>query len=180
MFDYLVYDLRWPAEQVVLCGRSLGTGPAIKLASENKIGGLVLISAFTSIKDVARNLGGKLFSVFVQPYWQNVDTIKNVKCPILFTHGKKDKLVPPRHSKILFQTCEQAENKHDIRIIDGVGHNNINELLLVLLLRSFLYKSVYVSRPRPLAVCLEIVNTLIRRKVSLKNLDPQATEVCGT
>jgi len=180
VFDYLVNDLRWPAEQVVLCGRSLGTGPAIKLASENEVGGLVLISAFTSIKDVARNLGSRLLSFFVGPYWQNIDTIKNVKCPILFMHGKKDRLVSPRHSKILFQNCEQAENRNDIRIIDGVGHNNINNLLIVLLLRNFLYKSVYATRSSRLSICVEIVNTSVRRKVSLENSDPQATAVCGT
>jgi hypothetical protein len=45
---------------MILFGRSMGSGPATYLASKYFAGTLVLMSPYTSIKDVARTLLGKL------------------------------------------------------------------------------------------------------------------------
>jgi hypothetical protein len=39
---------------ILLFGRSIGTGPATIVASRRKPGGLILMSAFKSIRDVVR------------------------------------------------------------------------------------------------------------------------------
>jgi pimeloyl-ACP methyl ester carboxylesterase len=50
-----------PHERIILMGRSLGSGPAVKYASEcPNLGGLVLISPFTSIKDAVKSLAGPI------------------------------------------------------------------------------------------------------------------------
>lgn len=59
------------------------------------------MSAYTSIKDTARNLLGKigfLISPIVYERFRNIDAIKEVKCPVFFLHGLKDKLIPYTHS----------------------------------------------------------------------------------
>src|SRR5262245_10063601 len=43
---------RYPAGRIVLWGESLGTGVAIALAAERKVGGIILDAPFTSIADV--------------------------------------------------------------------------------------------------------------------------------
>lgn len=42
IFDYLVEKLKIPNKQILVLGRSIGGGPATFLASERKIGGLIL------------------------------------------------------------------------------------------------------------------------------------------
>ena len=59
------------------------------------------MSAYTSIKDVAKTLLGKL-SFFLTPIvyerFRNIDSIKQVQCPVFFLHGSKDNLIPNTHS----------------------------------------------------------------------------------
>ena len=44
-----------PSESIVVYGESLGTGVAVTIAVENKIGGVVLEAPYTSIADVAQS-----------------------------------------------------------------------------------------------------------------------------
>jgi hypothetical protein len=46
-------------------GRSMGSGPACLLASKYQLRGLMLISAFTSLRDVAKNFVGSVISKIV-------------------------------------------------------------------------------------------------------------------
>ena len=43
-----LYEVKY--ERIYIFGRSIGTGPAVQLASQFPIGGLILVSPFTSIK----------------------------------------------------------------------------------------------------------------------------------
>jgi len=49
VYNFLVKDRSIPKSQILIFGRSIGSGPATWLASKYKIGGLVLISPFTSM-----------------------------------------------------------------------------------------------------------------------------------
>jgi len=58
------------------------------------------MSPFTSIKDVAYNLVGSL-SVLITDHFNNLECMKNIKCPVLFIHGEDDQLIPNTHSSKL-------------------------------------------------------------------------------
>lgn len=88
--------------QLIICGRSLGSGVAAYIADKYPVCCLVLISPFTSIKDVAKNLFGSLGSVLVKQRFDNLKRISEVQCPTLFIHGKKDDVIPPEHSESLY------------------------------------------------------------------------------
>lgn len=62
VYDYIVKELGIPEKNVLIFGRSFGTGPACFLASERKPGGLVLMSGFLTIKLLLENLGEKVDS----------------------------------------------------------------------------------------------------------------------
>lgn len=47
-FKYAVNELRFPAHRVILFGQSLGTGPAVDMASRHRCGGLLLFSPLLS------------------------------------------------------------------------------------------------------------------------------------
>ena len=71
------------------------------LAARKKIGALVLISAFTSIRAVAKSLAGGVIQFLVKDRFRNIDLIKKVTAPTFLVHGKKDELIPYSHSQQL-------------------------------------------------------------------------------
>lgn len=89
VFDYLTKHMGIEEQDIILFGRSMGSGPATYLASKRSAFSLLLMSAYTSIKDVAKILLGKLsfLTPIVIERFRNIDTIKEVKCPVFFLHG---------------------------------------------------------------------------------------------
>ena len=86
----------------------MGSGPATYLASKKNACSLLLMSPYTSIKDVSKSLLGKLsflLTPIVYERFRNIDTIKDAKCPVFFLHGLKDKLIPHSHSEQLNKNC---------------------------------------------------------------------------
>lgn len=68
---------------------------------------LILISPFTSIKDVVNNLFGPIGSVLVKQRFENLKKIEHVRCPTLLIHGKKDDVIPSLHSEALYsKSCK--------------------------------------------------------------------------
>jgi len=58
---YLVAEVGVNYSHIIIVGRSIGSGPAIFLASRFPVGGLILVNAFLSLRLVAqRALGGML------------------------------------------------------------------------------------------------------------------------
>lgn len=86
---------------IVVVGRSIGSGAAVHLCTKFKLGGLVLISPFTSIKAVIRDKVGLLISKCIKERFNNLDKIHLVQCKVKIIHGSKDELVRPEHSKLL-------------------------------------------------------------------------------
>jgi hypothetical protein len=81
--------MKIPESSIILFGRSIGSGPATLLASKRKPCALLLMSPFTSIKDVAKNILGYMafLSGVVYERFKNLENIKNVRCPVFFLHG---------------------------------------------------------------------------------------------
>ena len=53
-YSFAVHGLGWNPKDVILFGRSIGTGPAARLAADVPCGGLILISPYTSVKDLVQ------------------------------------------------------------------------------------------------------------------------------
>ena len=104
IYDYIKEKFRLKDKNIFIFGRSIGTSPALYLASKRKPKALINISAFTSIKAVAENLVGFL-KILVKDRLISIDYIKNVTCPILFIHGQKDPLIPFKETIILKDNC---------------------------------------------------------------------------
>jgi esterase/lipase len=65
VFDYLTDKLNIHEDNIYIFGRSIGTSPALFLASKRKPAGLILMSPFTSIRAVAQNIVGNLFKFLI-------------------------------------------------------------------------------------------------------------------
>uniref|UniRef100_A0A0G4F166 AB hydrolase-1 domain-containing protein n=1 Tax=Chromera velia CCMP2878 TaxID=1169474 RepID=A0A0G4F166_9ALVE len=120
-FAYLTEVIGIPWHQIVLYGRSLGSGPSIYLASKKAVRGVVLQSPLMSAYRVGFNLRftlpGDMFA--------NIDRVAKVLCPLYVIHGTKDEIVPLWHGQELWRN---AADPFEPFWVEGGGHNNI-ELL---------------------------------------------------
>jgi len=118
---YLVVELGVSYSQVVLLGRSMGSGPALFLASKFPVAGVILINSFMSVSDVAEKYLGRLSSLAYGEVFMNKRMIKHVSSPVLFIHAIADKIVPALHSTRLFEKCPTRKL---LVTPDGMDHNS--------------------------------------------------------
>ena len=64
----------------------MGSGPATYLSATYKPGALILMSPYTSIKNVVRNKVGFL-SFLVAEHFDNIKLMSKVTCPTFIVHG---------------------------------------------------------------------------------------------
>lgn len=97
-----------PEDSIIVYGRSIGTGVAVQMATEFKFGGVVLLSPYTSIPDLAADI---YWYLPVKPLrlvkykFDSLSKIKNVHAPLLIIHGEKDMLIPIANAKILYEAA---------------------------------------------------------------------------
>ena len=110
-------------EDIIIYGRSLGTGIASKLASENKVQQLILETPYTSLEAVA-SYRFPIFPVetFLKYRLPTIEFIKFMECPITIFHGTEDAIVPYELGKKL---KTEYPGKIDLITIEGGGHNDL-------------------------------------------------------
>jgi pimeloyl-ACP methyl ester carboxylesterase len=153
-YAYLTQVRRVPPEQIVLYGRSLGSGPSCYLASRTagegrSVAGVILQSPLLSAYRVAFNFR------FTMPgdKFPNVDYARLVACPVFIVHGTQDEVVPFWHGQELFLSIPQQWRAKPFWV-EGAGHNNIEAMLrpsgaFVAKLVEFLDLHVAARRGRP-------------------------------
>lgn len=107
IYEYLTKCVGIREKDIILFGRSMGSGPTSHLASIKNPYALLLMSPYTSIKEAAKSLLGwaSFLSMIVYEKFRNIDTIKRARCPVFFLHGQQDTLIPPSHSQELHAAC---------------------------------------------------------------------------
>jgi fermentation-respiration switch protein FrsA (DUF1100 family) len=108
--------------KLVVFGRSLGGIAATHLGATKSCDGLILESTFTNMGAMARAHYPLPFAESLLKHRLNaVGEIDQVRAPILFFHGDKDRIVPIRLGRGLF---EAAPNPKEFVILPGAGHND--------------------------------------------------------
>lgn len=105
VYEYVKNFFNLEDRNIFIYGRSIGTSPAIYLASIKKPNALVTVSAFTNIQSVAKNLVG-ILNVFLKNRFNSIEYIKNVTCPILLIHGQSDPLINFKETLLLKEKCD--------------------------------------------------------------------------
>lgn len=114
--DYLRKELGVPASRTLLYGRSVGGGPAVQMATEERVGGLVLQSAFTSVYRVLTRWRLLPFDMF-----ENERKMNRVTCPVLVMHGEADEVIPFHHGQSLFAAAPEPKRSF---WVPGARHND--------------------------------------------------------
>jgi pimeloyl-ACP methyl ester carboxylesterase len=121
-----IYDKlkeRYSEDYLIIYGRSLGSGFAAKLASDNNPRYLILDSPYFNFTRVLERFFPILPIRIVLRFQLRTDKwIPKVRCHTYIIHGTKDRLIPIRHSEAL-----QKINPGKITLIRiyGGGHNNL-------------------------------------------------------
>ncbi|RYG43484.1 MAG: alpha/beta fold hydrolase [Chitinophagaceae bacterium] len=113
----------YPEDHLIVYGRSIGSGFATKIASDNSPRFLILDAPYYSFLRVVERFLPILPVRYVLRYHLRTDKwIPMVKCHTYIIHGTKDWLIPLRHSEAL-----QRINPRKITLIriPGGGHNNL-------------------------------------------------------
>ncbi len=122
-FVYQTLATRYTEQHIIVYGRSLGSGFATKLASDNSPRYLILDAPFYNFRKVVERFLPFLPVKFVMRYHLRTDHwIRFVNCHTYILHGTKDRLIPIRQSEQL-----QKINSRKITLIRivGGGHNNL-------------------------------------------------------
>jgi pimeloyl-ACP methyl ester carboxylesterase len=122
-FVYNKLAAQYSEQHLIVYGRSIGSGFATKLASDNHPRYLILDAPYYNFQKVVERFLPFLPVRYVLRYKLRTDKwILNVKCHTYILHGTKDWLIPIRHSEKL-----QKLNPTKITLIhiNGGGHNNL-------------------------------------------------------
>jgi len=92
-----------PPNRIIIWGHSLGTAPAVELATRQRAAALVLFGAFTSIPDVAAATYPYLPVRWVAGiHMDSLQRIGSVHLPVLIAHSVHDTLIPYREGVRLY------------------------------------------------------------------------------
>jgi uncharacterized protein len=109
-----------PASDTVLVGNSLGSGPATEMAATLAVAGLVLISGYTSLPDVAASAYPFVpVRLLMRDRFDNIGKIGRVSAPILILHGTADWTIPYDHATAL---AAAAGKRAQVVPFEGIGH----------------------------------------------------------
>jgi len=133
IFDYVSKQ----HNKILLMAHSIGTGPAIYLAEKHvdKIEALVLFSAFSSILSIALGLSivknTPLNRIDIFKNYERIVKLQKVDFPIIFFHGKEDKIISYINSVQLYNILiseTRSTTKTRMFLYDFETHNSIFNL----------------------------------------------------
>jgi fermentation-respiration switch protein FrsA (DUF1100 family) len=108
-------------DRIVFFGESLGGAVAIQTALQKPARAIILEAPFLSIPKMARTIYPFLPSFLVRTRFDNEAKIGRVGIPKLIVAAENDEVVPPEHTRQLF---ELAREPKQFFVIRGAAHNN--------------------------------------------------------
>lgn len=126
-YDYLIQTLKVPDGNIIIYGRSLGSGPAVHIAARRPVAALILQSPFVSVFRVLTKVPLLPFDKF-----PNYKEIGRIHCPLLIIHGESDALIHPWHGRKLFELANEPKrylsipraDHNDLEIVAGKAYTD--------------------------------------------------------
>jgi fermentation-respiration switch protein FrsA (DUF1100 family) len=109
-----------PQSRIAVFGESLGTGPAVALARDRPVAGILLNAPYASVRRLFELRGLPL------PYrWLMTDPfdsealIGGVGAPVMILHGTEDPAIPVGEARRLYAAAREPKS---IIVVEGAGH----------------------------------------------------------
>jgi fermentation-respiration switch protein FrsA (DUF1100 family) len=153
---YLLRERHIPIGDVIVLGRSIGSGPATQLARNHSgLGGLILESPFTSIDDAAARIWYyRIFPIalLLRSHFDNLSKIVSVGSPLLIVSGTADTLTPKWMAEKIFANAHQPKQLY---MVQGAGHDDLlftGGSALIQVLRKFVRENIAAVAAEPFAI----------------------------
>ena len=118
-------DQQVPVSETIVYGESLGTGVAIEIIRNLPIYCLILEAPFSSLTEVAAHHYFYVpTNLLLKDRYESLTKIEQIVSPILFIHGGRDKVVPWKFGKKLFDAAPKSK---ELIFIPKAGHNDLYE-----------------------------------------------------
>jgi pimeloyl-ACP methyl ester carboxylesterase len=112
-------------EQLIVMGRSLGSGVAAMLASEANVAGAVLITPYDSLAAVGAYHYPYLPVRFLLRHkFPSAEWARKTSAPALLLAAERDRVVPPVHARSLLEAWAGPKALHTL---EDVGHNDVEQ-----------------------------------------------------
>lgn len=111
------------SSRILYYGSSLGGAVAVDVATHRQPAGLILVSTFSSARDVAREAYPFLpIYLVLRSRFDSESKIRTLHCPILAFHGSDDTIIPIDLGRKLFEAAPRPKEFHEVH---GAGHNDL-------------------------------------------------------
>ena len=102
-------------ERIVAMGRSLGSGVAVHLAGHRLLRGVILVSPYDSIVEVAKRHYPFLpVSLMLRHRFDSLALASRNEAPLLCLVATEDRIIPAAHSRALFDAWRGTKTWHEV------------------------------------------------------------------
>jgi uncharacterized protein len=123
VYDY-ARGLGYADGNIIVYGRSLGTGIAVDVARGKPLAGLILESPYASLRGmIYREFWYMLPFLYLSYTMDSRAKMAEIGAPLLILHGTRDNVVPFKYGKALFESHGGAKT---FVPIEGGGHNDLD------------------------------------------------------
>jgi len=125
IYDYFSGRSDINKKNIVVMGRSIGTGVATYLANKRSISSVILVSPYETLTSVFKEKCPIAPTNLLLKYkFDSISRAPSIKSPVLIIVGTEDMIIPKWHSKKL---AEAWGGQVDFEEITGVGHNTVDD-----------------------------------------------------
>lgn len=125
IYDYFANREDINKSNIILMGRSIGTGVATYLAEKRNTSAVILVSPYDTLGGIVKEKCPILpVNLILKHRFDSISRAPSIKSPLLIIVGTEDKLIPIWHSRRL---GEAWGGKVSFEKIIGEGHNSIDD-----------------------------------------------------
>ena len=109
-----------PNARIAVFGESLGTGPAVALARDRPVAGVLLNAPYASVRRLFELRGPPIpYRWLMRDPFDSEALIGGIRVPLLILHGTADPAIPVAEARRLYAAAREPKT---IFIADGAGH----------------------------------------------------------
>ncbi len=120
---YASLKSKYDENEIIVLGYSIGTGPAVKLASSNNPKLLILQAPYYSLTDMMKHSYPIIPSFILKYKFETHKYIKKCKMPIIIFHGDRDEVI---YYKSSVKLKELLKANDTLIILPEQGHNGMS------------------------------------------------------